>query len=133
MNLDADPRSLTTRDMPVPTCATCHMSGLEGMKVTHDVTERLSYYLFAPISEKRPGYRDGQTEMKELCLKCHGKSHVEKFYQESETLLLMGGAVLFLERRSDPDGDSRRNKVKVIWALVTAALLSAALSFAISA
>ena len=87
MNLAADPKKLTTRDMPVPTCATCHMSGLDGMKVTHDVTERLSYYLFAAISEKRPGYRDGQTEMKELCLKCHGKTHVEKFYQEAEVVL----------------------------------------------
>ena len=41
------PKELTTEDMPVPTCATCHMSGLEGQKVTHDVTERLSYWLFA--------------------------------------------------------------------------------------
>ena len=42
MNLAARPKQLTTKDMPVPTCATCHMSGLEGQKVTHDVTERLS-------------------------------------------------------------------------------------------
>ncbi len=41
MNLSASPKTLTTRDMPVPTCATCHMSGLEGMNVTHDVTEQL--------------------------------------------------------------------------------------------
>jgi formate-dependent nitrite reductase cytochrome c552 subunit len=33
-NLNASPKTLTTRDMPVPTCATCHMSGLEGMNVT---------------------------------------------------------------------------------------------------
>ena len=25
--------------------------------------------------------------MKELCLKCHGKSHVEKFYQEAEVVV----------------------------------------------
>ena len=30
LNLSADPKQLTTADMPVPTCATCHMSGLEG-------------------------------------------------------------------------------------------------------
>src|SRR5581483_3840713 len=41
-HLDADPKHLTTHDMSVPTCATCHMSGLEGMNVTHDTTERLS-------------------------------------------------------------------------------------------
>ncbi len=56
MNLRADPKHLTTGDMPVPTCATCHMSGLEGQKFTHDVTERLSYYLFAAVSDKRPNY-----------------------------------------------------------------------------
>lgn len=52
-NLDARPEELTTADMPVPTCATCHMSGLEGMNVTHHVTERLSWYLFASVSERR--------------------------------------------------------------------------------
>ncbi len=32
MNLDARPDELTADDMPVPTCATCHMSGLGGQK-----------------------------------------------------------------------------------------------------
>jgi hypothetical protein len=59
MNLAARSKQLTTRDMPVPTCATCHMSGLEGRNVTHDVTERLSYWLFAATSEKRPTYQQG--------------------------------------------------------------------------
>ena len=30
LKLDAPPKTLTTRDMFVPTCATCHMSGLNG-------------------------------------------------------------------------------------------------------
>ena len=47
--------------MPVPTCATCHMSGLEGQKVTHDVTERLIYWLFAATSEKRPNFSRGRS------------------------------------------------------------------------
>ncbi len=84
MNLNADPKKLTTKDMPVPTCATCHMSGLEGQKFTHDVTERLSYWLFAAKSEKRPTYEQGQIEMKETCLKCHTKPHVENFYANAE-------------------------------------------------
>ncbi len=86
-NLHADPKNLTTADMPVPTCATCHMSGLEGLKVTHDVTERLSWYLFAHVSEKRPGFERAQNEMKEVCLKCHSKQHVESFYKEAEVVL----------------------------------------------
>ena len=55
MNLDVDPQGLTVEDMPVPTCATCHMSGLGGSAMTHDVTGRLSWFLFAPVSERRPG------------------------------------------------------------------------------
>ena len=40
LKLDADPRTLTTRDMFVPTCATCHMSGINGLKVTHNPSDR---------------------------------------------------------------------------------------------
>ncbi len=87
MNMDADPRQLTVQDMPVPTCATCHMSGLEGRNVTHDVTERLSYWLFAPISEKRPTYLQGQVEMKAICANCHSTSHTDRFFEEAEAVL----------------------------------------------
>ncbi len=87
MNLGADPKRLTTEDMPIPTCATCHMSGLDGLKVTHDTTERLSYWLFAPISEQRPSYTQGQTEMQETCLKCHASTSVTRFYGEAEAVV----------------------------------------------
>ena len=87
MRLDASPKTLSTADMSVPTCATCHMSGLEGMNVTHDVTERLSWWLFAPVSKKRPNYLLGQEAMKSLCLKCHARSQVELFYQEAEVVV----------------------------------------------
>jgi len=87
LNLDADPKRLTTADMSVPTCATCHLSGLQGAKVTHDVTERLSYYLFAPVSARRPGYARGQTEMQELCMKCHASSRIKTFYAQAEEVL----------------------------------------------
>ena len=86
-NLAARPKQLTTKDMPVPTCATCHMSGLEGQKVTHDVTERLSYWLFAATSEKRPTYQQGQVNMKETCLKCHTTPRIEQFYKEAEAVV----------------------------------------------
>ena len=86
--MDASPKTLTVKDMFIPTCATCHMSGLEGMKVTHDVTERLSYWLFQPVSEKRPGFLQGQAEMQEVCLKCHTTNSVNKFYDEAEAVLV---------------------------------------------
>ena len=87
MNLGADPKRLTTADMPIPTCATCHMSGLDGLKVTHDTTERLSYWLFAEVSQQRPGYMARQTEMKEVCLKCHASPSVDRFYTDAETVV----------------------------------------------
>ena len=87
MNLDADPQALTSFDMPIPTCSTCHLSGLDGAEVTHDVTERLSWTLFAPVSEKRPNYVGAQAEMQGICLKCHSAGHVERFYAEAEAVV----------------------------------------------
>ncbi|MEO6599740.1 MAG: multiheme c-type cytochrome [Polyangiaceae bacterium] len=88
MNLAADPKHLTTADMPVPTCATCHMSGLEGMKVTHDTTERLSWFLFAQVSTKRPGAERGEAEMKDLCAKCHVRSRIDAFYKAGDAVVI---------------------------------------------
>lgn len=87
IDMTVDPKELTTKDMPLPTCATCHMSGLEGMKVTHDVSERLSYWLFAPISEKRPNFELGQANMKDMCNKCHTKKHTDEFYKMAEDVV----------------------------------------------
>lgn len=87
MDLDVDPRALTVEHMSVPTCATCHMSGLEGAGVTHDVTQRLSWFLFDPVSERRPGYLQGQDAMKAICRSCHTERHTERFYEEAEAVL----------------------------------------------
>lgn len=94
MNLAAPARQLTTRDMPVPTCATCHMSGLEGQAVTHDTSERLSWYLFAEVSQKRPGYLQAQNNMKEICLKCHTKSRVEPYYASAEAQIAQTNGIV---------------------------------------
>ena len=94
MNLAAPPKSLTTKDMPVPTCATCHMSGLQGQAVTHDTSERLSWYLFAEISQKRPGYIQAQANMKEICLKCHTKARIDAFYTEAENVVVSTNAII---------------------------------------
>ena len=87
MNLAVPVGKLTTADMPVPTCSTCHMGGLEGIGSTHDTTERLSYFLFAPVSERRPNYQLGQSRMQEVCLKCHTRPRVDEFYQRAEAVI----------------------------------------------
>jgi hypothetical protein len=87
LNLDAAPKSLTTRDMFVPTCATCHMSGINGLGVTHDPSERLSYYLANAITAKRPNYAAAQAKMKQLCLQCHTAAPIDRVYSQAEQVV----------------------------------------------
>lgn len=88
MNLRVSPSELTTADMPVPSCATCHLSGLNGMGVTHDTTERLSWLLYAPISKKRSTYQQGQDAMKDTCQQCHSSTSIDRFYEEAERVVV---------------------------------------------
>jgi hypothetical protein len=88
LNLDAPPKSLTTRDMFVPTCATCHMSGLNGQNVTHDPSERLSYYLADAISKPRPNHDRAELAMKQLCVQCHTTPLVERVYTEAGRIVV---------------------------------------------
>ncbi len=87
LNLNAPPNTLTTRDMFVPTCATCHMSGINGLKVTHDPSERLSYYLADAITNKRPHYALAQSNMKKICNQCHARSLIDRVYQQGEQVV----------------------------------------------
>lgn len=87
LNLRAEPKKLTTRDMFIPTCATCHMSGINGLGVTHDPSERLSYYLANAISEKRPNYAAAQARMKQICAQCHTPTIVDPVYQRAENVV----------------------------------------------
>lgn len=87
LNLDAPPKTLTTRDMFVPTCATCHMSGINGIGVTHDPSERLSYYLANAVSDKRPNYAAAQAKMKQVCLQCHTPPLVDRVYAQAEQVV----------------------------------------------
>lgn len=84
LNLDAPPKTLTTRDMFIPTCSTCHMSGLNGLGITHDPSERLSYYLANAVTEKRPNYAAAQAKMKQVCSQCHAPTLIERVYTQAE-------------------------------------------------
>lgn len=42
-------------DYSAPTCATCHMSGINGLQPTHNVDMRLKWNLWAPVSKERTG------------------------------------------------------------------------------
>lgn len=106
MNLAAPSDQLTTKDMFVPTCATCHMSGLNGRGVTHDPSERLSYYLFAEVTQPRPNATRAQAAMKDVCLQCHTPPQIERVYREAEEVVKSTNAKV-LEAKSIMEGLQR--------------------------
>ncbi len=86
-NWDAEPGTLGVDDFPAPTCAICHMSGFGTASTTHDVGDRLTWYLFAPISQRRPGWQDNQVRMQSVCQECHNKEFVDKLYEDGDKLV----------------------------------------------
>lgn len=81
---DAKPGTLTVRDFPAPTCATCHISGFGNQGTTHDVGDRLTWYLFSPISDRRPAWQDNRTRMQSVCRECHNPRFIEDFYTRAD-------------------------------------------------
>jgi hypothetical protein len=81
---EAEPGTLDTTDFPAPTCATCHMSGFGSAGTTHDVGDRLTWYLFAPISQRRPAWQDNAVRMQSVCTECHNQNFIETFYEEAD-------------------------------------------------
>jgi hydroxylamine dehydrogenase len=72
-----------------PTCATCHMSGVGEVTTTHDVTERLSWELQAPLTVRPsefaafPAPTNWQSErrkMMEVCRQCHSPAWIKDHY-----------------------------------------------------
>lgn len=81
---NAEPGTLKVTDFPAPTCAICHMSGFGAAGTTHDVGDRLTWYLFSPISQRRPAWQDNKIRMQNVCLECHNKNFVEDFYMGAD-------------------------------------------------
>jgi len=73
--------------MFVPTCATCHMAGINGLKVTHNPSERLSYFLADAITKPRPNYADAQANMKQICNQRHTKNVIDRVYTQAEEVV----------------------------------------------
>lgn len=85
-NWDADAGTLDSGDFPAPTCSTCHFSGFGGTGTTHDTGDRLSWYLFASTSERRPAWQDNKTRMQSVCYECHNKNFIDNFYADADKL-----------------------------------------------
>ena len=70
-------------DFRAPTCSTCHMSGVNGLKTTHDVTERLSWETQAPLTVRPADFKawpanndwkEEREKMETVCLACHSQT-----------------------------------------------------------
>ena len=85
LNLAAAPKALTTRDMFVPTCATCHMSGINGLAVTHDPSERLSYFLCRRHHREAAELRAGAGQDEAGVPQCHTQPLIDRVYAQAET------------------------------------------------
>jgi hypothetical protein len=81
---EAEPGTLTVNDFPAPTCATCHISGFGATGTTHDVGDRLAWYLFSPISERRPAWQDNMSRMQTVCTECHNTEFITTFYANAD-------------------------------------------------
>ena len=89
-NWEAAPGTWTPGvDYRAPTCAGCHMSGTGPVLTSHDVTERLSWELQAPLTVRpqdfkpfpaRNDWRIERDKMKAVCNQCHGKSWTDGHY-----------------------------------------------------
>lgn len=85
-NWTQQPGRLSVADIPAATCQTCHMSGLGTQPTTHDVGDRLSWYLFAETSSHRPTWEENRQRMKEVCSQCHGRTHIDEEYAKADAL-----------------------------------------------
>lgn len=83
-NWEAEPGTLTVNDFPAPTCATCHLSGFGATGTSHDVGDRLTWFLFDPISTRRPSWQDNMIRMQAVCQECHNQNWIDNFYADAD-------------------------------------------------
>ena len=81
---DAEAGTLSTEDFPAATCAICHMSGFGNQPTTHDVGDRLTWYLFAPVSTRRPNWEENMSSMQGVCMECHNENFISTFYTDAD-------------------------------------------------
>jgi hydroxylamine dehydrogenase len=81
---DAEAGTLSTEDFQAATCAVCHMSGFGDQPTTHDVGDRLTWFLFAPVSTRRPEWESNMAAMQGVCIECHNDNFISTFYAEAD-------------------------------------------------
>jgi hydroxylamine dehydrogenase len=92
--MDSAPDAWEPGDYRGPTCATCHISGIGALSVTHNVSDRLYWNLWSKKSEVRgsddvlsPLLGDGpagRKKMKMVCNNCHTGRHTDGFFAQGD-------------------------------------------------
>lgn len=90
--MDAPAGTLTVKDFPAPTCATCHMSAFGSVKGTHNVGERLKWNLSPEIAIIRPGGVKNQATMNSICLNCHAQPSVTDVMDKADQTIELTNA-----------------------------------------
>lgn len=84
------------RDFRAPTCSACHISAGRDVAKTHDVTERLSWELQAPLtvrpSEFKPfpaktEWKTEREKMKKICMQCHSLTWSESHFSNLDAVV----------------------------------------------
>lgn len=86
-NMNAPAKTLTVKDFPAPTCATCHMSALGSVKGTHNVGERLRWNLAPPIAVVRANGDKNKSTMNTVCLNCHAQSSITDVMDKADKVI----------------------------------------------
>ncbi|NOZ23443.1 MAG: hydroxylamine oxidoreductase [Planctomycetes bacterium] len=96
-NWDAAPGCWTPGvDYRAPSCAACHMSGSGKVQTTHDVTERISWELQAPLTirpeEFKPfpaktNWKTERSKMQDVCRQCHSKRWIESHFLQLDNVV----------------------------------------------
>ncbi len=104
---DSDAGDWEPGDYRAPTCATCHMSGVGDLPVTHNVSQRLYWNAWAkrsnprdsddPMSMLTGSADEGRAEMKQVCMECHTSTMVDKYFASADKAI-----VLYNEAYYDP-------------------------------
>jgi len=60
------------------------MSGFGATATTHDVGDRLSWFLFASVSTQRPNWEANRSQMQSVCRACHNEQFVTALYTNAD-------------------------------------------------
>jgi len=88
-NLNAPAGTLTVKDFPTPTCATCHMSAFGSVQGTHDVGLRLNWNLTPETASVRNDGASHQQTMNAVCLNCHAQPFIDDVMSKADKTITL--------------------------------------------